>query len=261
MSLAVALACACVALPTAVAAFGGAATGAPSLEACVSKLVAFDFSDAACLKFVIKKALGYGIIAGACIVKLPQILTMVRARSSTGIPESSVAMETLANLSTAVYHLLRGTELSDFGECLVVCAQNVTILALVWHYTRAGAPHVGGVLAGFGAAVYAMAVLVPPELRWALTWVGTTASMMRWVPQATTSFRNGHTGCLSVITVALTVLGLAARTWTYHQNGDTSMVRACATSCALAVVCLLQIVAYWGATRAHMAALAKQKRA
>ena len=110
---------------------------------------------------------------------------------------------------------------------------------------------VGFAGAGFAGAVYAMAALVPPDLRWALTWVGSLASMMRWVPQAWTNFRNGHTGCLSSVTVALTVLGLAARTWTYRQNGDAPMVRACATSLALACVVLLQLVAYRGATRAH----------
>jgi len=150
--------------------------------------------------------------------------------------------------------------LSDFGESIIVCVQNATILALVWTYTKAGVVHAGAVLAGFAAAVYAMAALVPPELRWALTWVGTSASMMRWVPQALTNFRNGHTGCLSTVTVALTVAGLAGRTWTFHQNGDTPMVRACATSLALACVVLAQLIAYRSATREHMTTL-KQKRA
>ena len=246
--------------PVAVTAFGGGAAAGPSLEVCIHKLLAFDFSDMDCLKVVIKKALGYGIIAGACILKLPQLLTMVRARSSTGISEASVMFETLANLSTATYHLLRGTDLSDFGECLIVCVQNVTILVLVWRYTRASFAHSVAVLATFAGAIYAMAVLVPPEMRWALTWVGTSASLMRWVPQVLANFQNGHTGVVSVITVALTVAGLAARTWTYHQNGDVSMVRACATSAGLAFVCLLQIALYWGATKKHMAALANGKK-
>ena len=151
--------------------------------------------------------------------------------------------------------------LSDFGESIIVCLQNVTILGLVWAYDKKGPAHAAGVLAGFAGAVYAMAALVPPDLRWALTWVGSLASMMRWVPQAWTNFRNGHTGCLSSVTVALTVLGLAGRTWTYHQNGDAPMVRACATSLSLACVVLLQLVAYRGATRAHMARLAKEKKA
>jgi len=98
--------------PAAVAAFGGDILPL-TLTDCAAKLLAFDFSDIACLKFVIKKALGYGIIAGACVVKLPQLFNMVRARSSTGISEAGTTMETLANLSTATYHLLRGTEPVD----------------------------------------------------------------------------------------------------------------------------------------------------
>jgi uncharacterized protein with PQ loop repeat len=57
-------------------------------RACFDKLVRLDLSDAACLKMVVGKALGYGIIVAASIIKVPQIIKIAKSKTVEGIAPS-----------------------------------------------------------------------------------------------------------------------------------------------------------------------------
>ena len=68
------------------------ATVAPALKWFVFREDCFDtffnkhdFTNAECLKFTITKLLGYLIIAGSVIIKLPQILKIMKNKSVAGI--------------------------------------------------------------------------------------------------------------------------------------------------------------------------------
>ena len=55
-------------------------------EDCFESIVHnFDFTNTDCIKFAISKAIGYSIIAGSAILKVPQILKILKNKSVEGI--------------------------------------------------------------------------------------------------------------------------------------------------------------------------------
>ncbi|KAJ3090897.1 hypothetical protein HK102_002347 [Quaeritorhiza haematococci] len=77
---------------------------------CAASLLGFNFDDVACLKLFLSKGLGLGIVAGGAILKVPQILKILSARSVKGVSFSSYFLETVAVAigalsSAAVYAL------------------------------------------------------------------------------------------------------------------------------------------------------------
>eukprot|EP00049_Salpingoeca_infusionum_P009834 m.167279 g.167279 ORF g.167279 m.167279 type:complete len:133 (-) comp14456_c1_seq1:833-1231(-) len=55
-------------------------------ENCADVLISdFNLGDSQCVKLAISKALGYGVVLGATIVKVPQIVKLVRAKSAEGV--------------------------------------------------------------------------------------------------------------------------------------------------------------------------------
>ncbi|KAH6939261.1 hypothetical protein HPB50_016634 [Hyalomma asiaticum] len=56
-----------------------------------------------CLKLAFSKCLGYGIIVGSTLVKVPQIVKIVQTQSGEGISVTSVLMELIGMTATAAY--------------------------------------------------------------------------------------------------------------------------------------------------------------
>ena len=54
-------------------------------ETCWSLLSGGDALNGTCWKMALSKALGYAIISGAFVVKVPQIINIVRANSAMGL--------------------------------------------------------------------------------------------------------------------------------------------------------------------------------
>jgi len=63
--------------------------------------------------------LGLGIVAGATLVKLPQIAAVVRAKSAEGLNPLSFELETLGLAIAASYGFLHHLAFSAFGESVV----------------------------------------------------------------------------------------------------------------------------------------------
>ena len=82
----------------------------PREQGCLNKFLALDvkglLADTFCLKKTISKCLGYGIIAGSTIVKLPQIVNFVRAGSVEGVSRASSYLELVGYLLVSVFHIV-----------------------------------------------------------------------------------------------------------------------------------------------------------
>ena len=63
--------------------------------------------------------MGYGILAGSTLVKVPQLLNVVRARSAEGLNPFSFGLETLGLLIATTYGFLMQLPFSAFGEVVV----------------------------------------------------------------------------------------------------------------------------------------------
>ncbi|PAA55577.1 hypothetical protein BOX15_Mlig013572g3, partial [Macrostomum lignano] len=207
--------------------------------------------DIACLKLLITKGLGYGIILGSIVVKLPQIIKIFASRSSRGLSFAANLLELVAISATASYGWRRGFPFSAYGEGLFMAFQTSLIAFLTLFYS-------GQAVRGWGfLTLYAliMAYLMSP--RAPFSWlqllqtgsVPLTASGKLW--QAWYNYRNSSTGQLSLITCLLLFLGSVARIFTsVQETGDQLVVVMYTVSTACNGIILAQISYYWNADRA-----------
>ena len=63
--------------------------------------------------------MGYGILAGSTLVKVPQLLNVVRAGSAEGLNPLSIELESLGLSIGTLYGFMNGLPFSAFGEVVV----------------------------------------------------------------------------------------------------------------------------------------------
>lgn len=208
--------------------------------------VQHEFLDVPCLKHLVSKCLSYGIILGAVFVKIPQILNIVRAKSTQGLSPAMYVMENLGYLITVIYNLRHGYPFSTFGESVFLLLQGFALVCLFAHYNRkvnftfvAGI----GVFASFAYFLYVTATLDQLALFQTSTIAVFASSRL---PQIRNNFLSGSTGVLSVITVAMNFAGTSARIFTTLQEVDDSVVLlGTISSWLLNTIILLQVIWYW----------------
>lgn len=61
------------------------------------------------------KLMGYGLVVGGAIVKVPQVIKIFIDKSVFGISFPSIIMESLTNWITIIYSLYRGNPFSIYG--------------------------------------------------------------------------------------------------------------------------------------------------
>ncbi|XP_027984174.1 mannose-P-dolichol utilization defect 1 protein isoform X2 [Eptesicus fuscus] len=96
--------------------------------------VQWDLLHVPCLKILISKGLGLGIVAGSLLVKLPQVFKILGAKSAEGLSLQSVMLELVALTGTMVYSIVNNFPFSSWGEALFLMLQTITICFLVLHY-------------------------------------------------------------------------------------------------------------------------------
>ena len=86
------------------------------------------------------KCLGYGVVLGAAIVKVPQIVRIVQEKSTVGVSFWSIILEAVSNLCAVAYHVSRGNPFSVYGETFLISVQMVAIHLLFIAYCPKGDP-------------------------------------------------------------------------------------------------------------------------
>ncbi|XP_012581717.1 PREDICTED: mannose-P-dolichol utilization defect 1 protein isoform X2 [Condylura cristata] len=75
-------------------------------EKCYDQIfVQWDLLHVPCLKILLSKSLGLGIVAGSLLVKLPQVFKILGAKSAEGLSLQSVMLELVALTGTMVYSI------------------------------------------------------------------------------------------------------------------------------------------------------------
>ena len=59
-----------------------------------------DFSDLGCIGFTLSKLVGFAIVGGSAILKVPQIINILKAGSSEGVSSKSYYFETIVFVNT-----------------------------------------------------------------------------------------------------------------------------------------------------------------
>ena len=192
--------------------------------------------------------IGYAVIAGACVVKLPQILLIVSNSSAEGLSEMAAALDAVAASSFSYYNLLKGYPIAGWGEQGIVAVQATVVLILVWIY-RGNNLKVRFAFFGLWMCISAAILFEGHECHLLLTSLGASPTAMTAIsriPQIFLNWQSGQTGQLSLITFFLQFLGSVARLLTTLQliGNDALTLISHSVGAILNLVVVLQILAH-----------------
>ncbi|KAM3566789.1 hypothetical protein ARSEF4850_000207 [Beauveria asiatica] len=210
-------------------------------------LLDVDLENTACLKLGVSKGLGIGIIGASSIVKVPQILKLVSARSADGVSFLSYVLETSAYLITLAYNFRNGFPFSTYGETALILAQNVVISVLLLSYSNraALAAVFVAVLGGAAGALFTDGVLDLKLLSYLQAGAGVLGVASK-LPQILAIALQGGTGQLSAFTVFNYLAGSLSRIFTTLQEVDDKLILyGFISGFVLNAILAAQMIYYW----------------
>lgn len=218
--------------------------------------------DTAALAALASKVLGYAVVAGASVLKVPQIAAILRARSAKGLSASMFEAEIVGYSVVLAYSLHLGLAFNAYGEVVFMLLQNAILLLLVYRYTPPPVVRttaLWGAYAAAAAAYFGGAVTGEHVVR-----AYSVSNLIFWyarVPQIMANWRAKSTGALSGASTFLQVAGGAVRVFTtLQEGGGMTMLTGYVIGLALNLIMLLQIIVYGAGTTVKRAA-ARQQRA
>lgn len=102
--------------------------------ACYEKVVVERVLQVECLKPLVSKMLGMGIMAGSLLLKVPQILAIVSSGAVEGLSPTSFYTELPLSGTHVCYNVLQGNPFSSYGEQVFISIQNAILILLLWFY-------------------------------------------------------------------------------------------------------------------------------
>nr|CCA24511.1 mannosePdolichol utilization defect 1 protein putati [Albugo laibachii Nc14] len=218
-----------------------------------------NFLHIGCLKLLVSKLLGFAIIGGSLILKLPQIVKILAARDVTGLTPASFYLEVILYLSGTIYNILREYPISTWGENLVILVQNLILVLLIFtfHVPRISISMRSALSVLFGVLASGMYNL-PSEYQWILPSAAIPITIFARAPQVYTNYKHGHTGQLAFLTLLLNFGGSVARLFTtLQETGDLLQLTGYSVAICLNGILVVQVFLYWNAT--NKALLRKKK--
>ncbi|PHH71807.1 hypothetical protein CDD80_4975 [Ophiocordyceps camponoti-rufipedis] len=214
-----------------------------------SLVLDIDLSASECLKLAVSKGLGVAIVCAASVVKLPQIIKLMRARSADGVSFLSYLLETSALLITLAYNVRNGFPFSTYGESALILAQDVVISVLVLNY-GGKAPAAAVMVAALAAAatlLFSDSPLGPDKLAYLQAAAGLLGVASK-LPQIAAIWQQGGTGQLSAFAVFNYLLGSLSRIFTTLQEVDDKLILyGFVSGFILNAILALQMLYYWNA--------------
>ena len=204
-----------------------------------------------CVKYLLSRGLGLGIVAGSTMVKLPQIFKILGNRDAAGLSFLGVLLELLAVTANGAYSISQGFPFSAYGESVFLSLQTSLIAILILWY---GGNTVSTVVfsAIYGAVVFAITQpgLVPEDVLWYGQAANIPMVVIGKLIQVATNYKNQHTGQLSAVTSFLLTAGSVVRIFTSIQDtGDWVLIMTYIASSAVNIIISLQVWAYWDRTK------------
>ncbi|KAL4946727.1 hypothetical protein BDV06DRAFT_54970 [Aspergillus oleicola] len=201
-----------------------------------------------CTSLAISKALGIGIVGASGIVKVPQILKLIRSGSSSGVSFVSYALETASLLITLSYGVRNQFPFSTYGESAFIAAQDVLVGVLVLTYAGRSAA-AAAFVAVVAASIYALlgdTSIVDAEAMSYLQAGAGALGVASKVPQILTIWQEGGTGQLSAFAVFNYLAGSLSRIFTTLQEVDDKLILyGFLAGFSLNLVLAAQMLYYW----------------
>ncbi|KAI8082762.1 uncharacterized protein BX664DRAFT_284471 [Halteromyces radiatus] len=226
-------------------------------ETCYVSLVEdFNITDTLCLKYALSKVLGFGIVFGSAIIKVPQMVTIISKRSAKGLSLASYYLETYAYIIILAYNLRQANPFSTYGEVVFIASQNVLITLMIFWYGRRPTSSSSSILwtlnCNAAAFIGVFCVLLVPS--WIPDWLLSSLyaitipmTLASKLPQIYTNYENQSTGQLSVFAVLNYFAGTTARVFTtMTELDDPLMLAGNVLASLLNGVLVMQVYLYWG---------------
>ncbi|TVY84115.1 Mannose-P-dolichol utilization defect 1 protein [Lachnellula suecica] len=231
-------------------------------ETCYKTLLLdVDLASTECLKLAVSKGLGIGIIGASTVVKVPQIIKLLRSKSASGISFLSYFLETSAYLIGLAYNYRQGFPFSTYGETALIMVQNVVITVLVLNYSgkaSTAALFVAG-LASSAATLFAPNILDMKSLSYLQAGAGALGVASK-LPQILAVWQEGGTGQLSAFAVFNYLAGSLSRIFTTLQEVDDKLILyGFIAGFILNAVLAAQMVYYWNAPTKSAKSKGKEK--
>uniref|UniRef100_A0A8C4QC35 Solute carrier family 66 member 3 n=1 Tax=Eptatretus burgeri TaxID=7764 RepID=A0A8C4QC35_EPTBU len=199
-----------------------------------------------CLKILLSKCLGLGIIAGSVMVKVPQIVKIVKARSAVGISFNAIISELVAIAGTIAYSVVNKFPFSAWGEAFFLLMQTLIIGFFTQHYGGKTAKGMIFVVLYLAVLQLLLSPITPLGVITFLQALNMPAVISSKLLQAGTIYRTGHTGELSAITMILVFAGSLARIFTsLQETGDGLLVLTFVVASSCNGILVLQLLYYW----------------
>jgi mannose-P-dolichol utilization defect protein 1 len=171
---------------------------------CYEKIVGqLDLTSGTCTRLAISKAIGIGIVLLSTVVKVPQLLKLIRSGSAQGLSFTSYVLETSAYLITLAYNVRSGNPFTTYGEIALLAIQNVIISLLVLHF-RGKDTVAAAYAAGLATAGYVLFKegVIPREAMVLVQTATIPLGLMSKIPQIWTVAKEKSTGQLSAFAVS-----------------------------------------------------------
>lgn len=195
---------------------------------------------------LLSKCLGYAIIAGSLLVKVPQIAKILANKSADGINMFAVFLDLSAITFSLAYSFVSGFPFSAYGDMTFLALQTICIGCLVLHYRGSTLSAIIVFLAYLAFGYVLMGGLTPLNWLWTIQACNIPILLMGKGAQALTNFRNGSTGQLSAVTCFMLFFGSLARIFTsYQETGDSMMIMTYILSTSANAVIVAQLLWYW----------------
>lgn len=182
------------------------------------------------------------------LVKVPQIVKIMNARSGEGISLTSVLLDLLAITIHMSYSFVSGFPFSAWGDTSFLAIQTALIAILVLFYSGSNAKACLFTIVYLGICYMTMGGLTSKEILWSAQGFNIPILLAGKLSQAVTNYKNGSTGQLSAITLFMLFFGSLARIFTsVQETGDAMMIYTYTASTSANLVIVLQLLYYWNA--------------
>ncbi|UXI17993.1 max-like protein X [Sarcoptes scabiei] len=216
---------------------------------CCDSLLSDFILESDCLKTIAIKTLGYGIIFGSTLVKLPQLLKLYSNKSGYGVSLFSVFLEILALSFSSSYSFANGFPFSAWGESLFLLLMTSFIFFLIVHYDMNQIQSFLFLIVSGATIAFLLSGNVPMKYLTLGQLLSLPLMISSKLVQAWTNFVNGHTGNLSAITVILIFIGSTTRILTsIQETGDKLIILSFILTSTINLILVVQIFFYWNVT-------------
>ncbi|EPY26281.1 mannose-P-dolichol utilization defect 1 [Strigomonas culicis] len=201
------------------------------------------------VKFLISNCLSYGVVVGASILKVPQILAIQRQKKADGISLTANYVELFSYVISTSWGIVQGLQFRDYGENVFIFAQLIVLVLMVARMQRKLPSALVVLLMELCTFLVFAAGYLPTPVHQTLLSSQILLNIGSRVPQIRSNLQNHSTGTLSFLTFFLAFGGGVARVLTTALNvpwekGKAIMLTQYTVAATLNLIIILQILFY-----------------